>query len=92
MPRDLSRAPDAEGATGCRVLVRMGRDRRGRWTIDLADGHDVARCDTLNAARRLAYLYGAGRQHFEIVVRDAYNRVVEHRLVDGGGTARKQPG
>lgn len=47
-------------------------DRRGRVS-----------CETLEDARRIAYLTAARAQRCELIVRDAYNRIIEHELIEG---------
>lgn len=41
-------------------------------------------CQTLEDARRTALLRAARRQPCELVVRDAYHRVIQHELIGAG--------
>ena len=49
----------------------------------MADGGGRIPCETLEDARRIAYLAIAHTQRCELIVRDAYNRIIEHELIDG---------
>ena len=73
----------ANGRAGSRLIVKVGLDRRGRWTVELPDKRGIGSCETLDDARRVAYLHAARRRCWELVVRDSYNRVVQHEVVDG---------
>ncbi len=69
--------------------VRVDLDRRGNWEIalsaqrdPLSDQRDRITCETLADARRVAYRYATHRHPCEIVVFDAYHRVVQHEIID----------
>jgi len=40
-------------------------------------------CETFDDARRIAYLTMARAQTCELIVRDAYNRIIEHERIEG---------
>jgi len=62
--------------------VRVDRGHSGGWEVLLPDGGIYVVCDTLGDARRHARS-AAGRRHpCEIVIRDAYHRVIERQSVD----------
>jgi hypothetical protein len=63
--------------------VRMGRNGRGIWEIAMPDGHDNVTCETFDDARRAAYLRATRVFPCELIVRDAYGRVVQRELIDG---------
>ena len=62
--------------------VRVDLDRRGNWEVMLSDGRDRVACETLADARRVAHRYAAHRHPCEIVVFDAYHRVLQREIVD----------
>lgn len=70
----------AEGLDTVTVLLHL--DSRGRWSVDLPGGSEVI-CETLDDARRVAYLCAARRRPCELLMQDAYHRVVRREFVDG---------
>lgn len=54
---------------------------RGGWEVALRDRTERLRCDTFDDARRLGYQLAARRTPCQLVVRDAYDRVVHRELV-----------
>jgi hypothetical protein len=64
-------------------MVRVDRDWRGSWEVTLPQPVERVRCETLGEAKRVAQLYAAQRRPCELIVRDAYHRVLQHELVDG---------
>ena len=64
-------------------MVRVDRDWRGAWEVALPQPCERVRCETLGEARRVARLYAAQRCPCELIVRDAYHRVLQHELIDG---------
>jgi hypothetical protein len=71
------------------VTVRVELDRRGRWAIELPGRPDTVTCETLDEARRVAYLCAAHCHHCELVVCDAYHRVLHRELVEGGESTQR---
>ncbi len=63
-------------------VVSVERDRHGDWEVSLPDGRTCVACETLDDARRLAYLHAARILPCELVIRDAYHRVVDHEIID----------
>lgn len=61
--------------------VRVERNERGDWELALSGQHDRVRCATLDEARRLAYQHAARQRPCELVVLDAYHRVLRRDLV-----------
>jgi hypothetical protein len=53
----------------------------GHWEIMRPDRHPIT-CETLDDARRIAYLSVAHAHRRELIVRDAYCRVIDHELID----------
>jgi hypothetical protein len=60
--------------------VRVDRSYRGGWEVLLPDGRPCIVCDTLDDARRQAHIY-ADRQPCELVIRDAYHRVIDRASI-----------
>ena len=84
--------PDPNGATPrgrpTRLLsVHVHRCLHGRWEVVLGRGSQGIRCETLAEARRIAYLTAENTGPCELIVHDAYNRVLQHELVDRGQAA-----
>ena len=63
-------------------VVWVDRDWRGEWEVSLPDVRSCVTCETLDDARRLAYLHAARILPCELVIRDAYHRVIDHKIVD----------
>jgi len=70
------------------VTVRVALDRRGGWAIELPGRWNTVTCETLDEARRVAYLCAAHCHPCELVVCDAYHRVLHRELVEGGESAQ----
>jgi len=64
-------------------IVNVDLTARGDWEVELPDQQTRVRCDTLEAAKRRAYRSAKSRHPCEIVVRDAYHRVLHRELIDG---------
>ena len=67
------------------VTVRVDPNGRGAWEVVMPDQHEPVTCGTLDDARRVAYLCAAHRRPCELIVRDAYHRVLHHELINGRG-------
>jgi hypothetical protein len=65
-----------------RMMVRVTPGASAGWQVFLPGRDGPVACQTLQEARRLAYLHGEDAHPCEIVVRDAYHRVVERKLID----------
>jgi hypothetical protein len=68
-------------AMGARTIL-VDRNGRGYWEIESSDEEHVVSCETLDEAKRVAYLFAVRRQPCELIVRDAYHRVVYHELIE----------
>jgi hypothetical protein len=60
--------------------ITIDLNARGDWEIQLPDANVT--CESLDAAIRQALVLVARRHPAELVIRDAYHRVLERRLVD----------
>ncbi len=63
-------------------VVYVNFDGHGKWTVALVPSADVARCSTFNDAARVGGRWAEQRRpDCELLVHDAYHRVVERPLV-----------
>ena len=81
--------------------VRVDLSPRGAWEVVLPERVDRLRCKTLQEASRMAHRLAAARRPCELIVHDAYHRVVEHELIQlgtetltaiGAAVALREPG
>ena len=63
------------------LIVPVDRNPRGGWDIDLPDQHARVRCETLDDAKRVAFLRAAHGHACTVVVRDAYHRVLDEEFI-----------
>ena len=70
-------------------LVSVDPDGRGAWQVVLADTDDHIVCTTLAEARQIAYRTAARRRPCELIVHDAYHRVIQSEIVDAAQAARR---
>jgi hypothetical protein len=63
------------------VEVRAGR--RGRWTVTISDRDEALFCESLAEARHVARSCAEARRPCEVVVHDAYERVLEYEVLPG---------
>ncbi len=68
--------------------VRVDLNVRGTWEIMLSDERERVTCNTLDEASRVAHEYAAHRRPCELIVCDAYHRVIERELVNVRGEWR----
>lgn len=61
--------------------INVERDRRGDWRV-ASDRDAPVSCETLADARSVAYMLAADRRPCQLVVRDAYHRVVARELIE----------
>jgi hypothetical protein len=71
------------------LTVHVDHDRHGVWEVELPDGSERVVCETLEDAKRVAYLCAASRYPCELVVRDAYHRVLHREFIDGDDDAAR---
>jgi hypothetical protein len=78
------------GATLRCVKLDVTSNLRGGWNVRFSDRRATVSCDTLNAAIREAHRWAEESHPCELVIRDAYHRVVGHEFIDGeeSGPAR----
>lgn len=63
------------------LTVCVDWNLRGGWEVEVADEREPVTCESLDDARRVGYLYAARRQPCELVIRDAYHRVIDREMV-----------
>jgi hypothetical protein len=67
------------------TTVNVDCTARGAWEVELPDSPEHVKCETLDDAKRVAYLCAAHRHPCELIVRDAYHRVLHREFIDGDG-------
>jgi hypothetical protein len=66
-----------------RSRVYVQHHPRGNWEVFSPGVKGRISCETLEDAERIAYLSVAHSHDYELIVRDAYNRVLHHELIGG---------
>lgn len=61
--------------------VRVDLDPRGMWSVAVPERSEPISCYSLPDARRVAYRHAARRRPCELVVRDAYHRVLAREFL-----------
>jgi hypothetical protein len=74
--------------TSLRVQVKLNRG--GKWDVVLPGGARVT-CGTLDEAKRVAYLSAPHQHPCELIVQDAYHRVLHHERIGGDATPSYRP-
>ena len=76
---------DPERGAGSRPMVArtvsVDWAAHGGWAIELPEPTEPIVCDTLKEAQRVAYLCAAQRSPCELIVHDAYHRLLHHELL-----------
>ena len=73
------------------ATVRVDISARGVWEVALPDRRERMTCETFEEARRVAHRCAADRRPSELIVCDAYHRVVHRELIDGRERRRRTP-
>jgi hypothetical protein len=81
MPRDLQQDLPTTRSTVSNS-VRVGINARGAWDIELPGQVEPVTCETLEDAQRVAHLWAARTSPCELIVRDAYHRVLRRELIN----------
>ena len=71
------------------TTVRVDISARGAWDVALSDRGDHITCETFEEASRVAYRYALDRRPCELIVCDAYHRVLQRELVKSGESNRR---
>jgi hypothetical protein len=80
VPYDLIRVAAAGSGV---VTVQIRFDGRGRWAVRMPRTEGQVTCETLDDARRVAFLCAARGRSCELIVYDAYDRVMQREFVEG---------
>ena len=64
------------------ITVSVEPDGRGAWEVTVRDDLSHVACRTLDDARKVAYRSASGRRPCELIVRDAYHRVIQRTVID----------
>jgi hypothetical protein len=72
------------------TTIRVDINIRGVWEVALSDRGDRLTCGTLEEASRLAHRFAADRRPCELIVCDAYHRVLQRELINGSKSGRRQ--
>jgi hypothetical protein len=72
------------------VTERVDRTGRGAWEVAMHNQRERVTCETLEDARRIAYLCGAPGRPCELIVCYAYHLVLHHELINV--TPAQRPG
>jgi hypothetical protein len=64
------------------AVVSIDPDGRGAWEVVLPESRDHVFCATLDDARLVAYRDAASRRPCELIVRDAYHRVIKREVIE----------
>jgi hypothetical protein len=67
--------------------IRVDFNHHDAWEVTLPDPDGTLTCETLDDARCLARLCAARRRPCELVIRDAYHRVVVRETLDAPGAS-----
>jgi len=86
MQPDAGRAAQHTVRPADLVVVCVQPTVCGRWEVMLPDRCGGVKCDTFEEARRIAYPAVAHARPCELIVHDAYHRVVDHERIDSGRT------
>jgi hypothetical protein len=71
--------------------VRVDMSMRGAWEVTLSDPGELMIYPTLEDASRAAHRWAADRGPSELIVCDAYHRVVHRELIDQRDRRRRAP-
>ncbi|HTP21324.1 MAG TPA: hypothetical protein VMJ65_17095 [Solirubrobacteraceae bacterium] len=72
-----------QGVSVHKFTVRVLLNARGQWEVVLPDRRRPLRCRDLDEAQRVAYTFAERSRPCEVVVHDAYHRVVRRDLING---------
>lgn len=70
------------------IMILVDRTRRGTWEVRLPRGGEPVVCPSLDAAVRVGHQYAANAGGGELVIHDAYHRVLRREFVSTGATKR----
>jgi hypothetical protein len=65
------------------TAINVGRRGRGGWEVAVPGRSERLICETLDGATRAGHRSAADLGACELIVHDAYHRVVQHERLDG---------
>ncbi len=80
MPLTTPSTENADAPAALRA-VRVDRRVRGGWEIEFADEPEHVVCRTLADAKRVAHMYASHGSPCEMIVHDAYHRVISRQML-----------
>lgn len=63
------------------TTVRVDISVQGAWEVALPDRRERVRCESLEEASRVAYQCAGDRRPCELIIRDAYHRVLQRQMI-----------
>lgn len=63
------------------TTVRVDICARGGWEVELPDRGEPVTCESLQEASLVAYRCATDRRPCELIIRDAYHRVLKRQLI-----------
>jgi hypothetical protein len=69
-------------------VVRVRTDRLGGWEVSVPGRRGLLRCENLNEAKRVAHQCAAQGNARELIVYDAYHRVLERERIEHQAKSR----
>jgi hypothetical protein len=79
------RQHDGQAAAPEQLTIRVQCDPGGGWEVSMPDRQSAITCEALDEARRVAHLALAHGRPCELIVHDAYHRILHHEFISGHG-------
>lgn len=70
------------------TLIQIQRRRGNEWEVSIPSRHEQLICNSFQEAARRGYQLAAGEADCEMLVHDAYHRVVRRERLRGAKTER----
>ena len=67
------------------MTVHVDMNPRGVWEVEVPERPSRVVCESLADAKRVGYLCAERRYPCELVVRDAYHRVLSREFIESAG-------
>lgn len=64
------------------ITICLDLNNHGRWDVSVPGESRHIECASLPDARATAYEWAAARRPCQLIVRDAYHRVLAHEVLD----------
>jgi hypothetical protein len=79
--RSETESPASAAGFEAPVIVRIQHDSDGRWNVTAVGAQRPISCETLDDARRVAYLSFAHAHRCELIIRDVERHVLHRELI-----------